>query len=825
VSTQTKNHQHVRLRSFWKDKGLWLLILVGTLYFYRPIFLDDTFFLRDLGSMALPMKQVLVDFINSGELPLWDQTFFGGKPYMGDVGESFWHPFNLLYLFLPLLKAFNLSIVLSFLSCAVFTYLFARVLGFQPFSSVIAGIVYGFCGYTLSIGTLPGLIVDIPFLPLLFLFWHLFLVKGQGRWFVLAVAAGAVQAVNGSHEMNVISLLSLLGWSIFYPYSRLSCVKKCFLWFMLGVFIAGVSLIQIIPTFEMLLQSSRTAMAQSQFSKWSLHPLRLPQLVFAGFLFYMDPLTEAVHYWGEHIVDGGMPFIISIYVGSATLFLGMLGGLWRKNVSETLPRRVRIFLLFLILFPLMLALGRFLPFFQLYYSYISAITLIRYPIRFLIAAIFPLALLAGYGAEIHFGSPHHGHEGDKPSGKILAVCWGILLILVGFTLLLWRSDIFADRFQRFFFKQPGKEMIRYGLLLSFLHTTAVWGLVSLLYYSRKLKKTNWQAWALTGVLTLDLLIAGRGINPFAPDTLFTNTPQVVPVIQRDIGNGRLFRVERSHETNIARFPTPNNALWVSRWYYDSLAALASALHHIPIIFHSDPTGLAPTRMMTLTNLVLSLPWEKRLPLLSMGAVKTVLTHKSLSVPGLRRLAAIPNWSGSTFFVYHNETAVERVEFVTDWEYMTTDEDVLKAISDPEFDPRSQVILEDVNASLFEPSPARSQFPELAVSSSGDCPPARIIPGRATSHSAIFTISTDCRGFLVFADTFYPGWRVSVDKKSAPVLQANYAFSAVFLPPGTHEVRRTYRPRSLAIGSLSSFCCVCVLLLMASKGWLINVKRR
>ena len=37
------------------------------------------------------------------------------------------------------------------------------------------------------------------------------------------------------------------------------------------------------------------------------------------------------------------------------------------------------------------------------------------------------------------------------------------------------------------------------------------------------------------------------------------------------------------------------------------------------------------------------------------------------------------------------------------------------------------------------------------------------------------------GYLVLADTWYPGWRASVDGRSVPILRANYAFRAVFVP--------------------------------------------
>lgn len=55
------------------------------------------------------------------------------------------------------------------------------------------------------------------------------------------------------------------------------------------------------------------------------------------------------------------------------------------------------------------------------------------------------------------------------------------------------------------------------------------------------------------------------------------------------------------------------------------------------------------------------------------------------------------------------------------------------------------------------------------------------------------------GYLVVAQTYFPGWKARLDGVEAPLLRANYAFSAVQIPPGRFEVELSYEPDSLRIG--------------------------
>jgi hypothetical protein len=224
--------------------------------------------------------------------------------------------------------------------------------------------------------------------------------------------------------------------------------------------------------------------------------------------------------------------------------------------------------------------------------------------------------------------------------------------------------------------------------------------------------------------------------------------------------------------------------------------------------------------MKLKSLIDSLPWERRLPLLAAGGVTVILTEENLSLPGIHRVAEIPNISDLSLYLYRNETTAARVEFITSWEIVNSDAEAGEVMLNPNYDPRKLVVLQKPEPALFD---LYSRVPEIPKIDShfSECDGLiQIKKTTSNTHSALFSVSNPCDGYLVFSEPFYPGWQVYVDGKPMPILRANLAFSAVFLPAGEHEVKKSYRPNSLLLGILSSVLFCALLGLITYKGWLL-----
>jgi hypothetical protein len=66
------------------------------------------------------------------------------------------------------------------------------------------------------------------------------------------------------------------------------------------------------------------------------------------------------------------------------------------------------------------------------------------------------------------------------------------------------------------------------------------------------------------------------------------------------------------------------------------------------------------------------------------------------------------------------------------------------------------------------------------------------------------------GLLVLADTFFPGWHVTVDGAPADILRVAHAFRGVAVAPGRHRIVFRYAPRSVWLGGAVSLAAALVI---------------
>lgn len=104
------------------------------------------------------------------------------------------------------------------------------------------------------------------------------------------------------------------------------------------------------------------------------------------------------------------------------------------------------------------------------------------------------------------------------------------------------------------------------------------------------------------------------------------------------------------------------------------------------------------------------------------------------------------------------------------------------------------------------------------------PPVENLGGRGTvrlvghrPNQVLLEAEVEGNGYLVLTDSDSPGWEATVNGQPADIYRANYAFRAIPLGPGRHQIEMVYRPRSLIVGAVATGGALLVVVLIALTG--------
>jgi len=154
-----------------------------------------------------------------------------------------------------------------------------------------------------------------------------------------------------------------------------------------------------------------------------------------------------------------------------------------------------------------------------------------------------------------------------------------------------------------------------------------------------------------------------------------------------------------------------------------------------------------------------------------------------------------------------ENNLGRVRWTACAEAVEGQENTWKLLVDPDLDPTHTVLIETAQ----EPTtcePATQGEAHLLIE---------------TANRLLIQVEAPTAGWLVVADTWYPGWEAQVDGEPAEILPADGVFRAVPVPAGAHQVTLVYQPVAFWVGALLSL--LAWLTAGALAYWLWRVVRR
>lgn len=376
-----------------------ILILLFVAFFYNFFFLGQTLFIGDNLLALVPHKIFVWENLKKGILPLWNPYVWGGYPEVADVTFGLFNPFSLIHFVFPNLQSTTLIFLLTSFIALCGTYVFSnKILGISKWGSVLASIIFAFCGSMMNISADVIRNESVCFLP-----WICYFLAKR-KFFPLTFLMVINLLIGQTQHFYIIILFCLIYSFYLVAFQQ---KEKTFAIFCFSLFFTiGLSSFFLLPQIELLNYSSRHQASFEYNTIWSLNPLSLIRFFFA-------------HFWGVHNEGSFWGPDVTYqfgYVGFFPLVL-VLSNLKKLN------KRTAFFAIIAVI-SLFMAFGKYTFFYRIFLL-IPGFSLFRNPSSWLILYSFCLAVETAQLAEQSLATK-----------KKLFCFLGILIELAGCFLLI-----------------------------------------------------------------------------------------------------------------------------------------------------------------------------------------------------------------------------------------------------------------------------------------------------------------------------------------------------------------------------------------------------
>jgi hypothetical protein len=372
-----------------KDYLAALSVAAAPLIYFLPALLQHKVLCPDDGLLQnVPFRVAAAEVIRSGHLPLWDPYIFSGMPLLATAQVGILYPLNWFFVIFSAPAATNLMVIATYMVAGLGAYLYARRTGVSVCGAVITSLAWQFGGAVIGQISHINIVQTAAVLP--WVLWSVERYANQGSTRNGAIISGllALQFFAGHQQAFVNSLLLLSAYVLVMGMANRELRKRylsAFAFMAIGLLAAAI---QILPTYELLRRSERSAATYEFFTSFSMPRRFIVALVAPYLMGGGDGRLFRAPYVGP-------PFYAEMagYVGVITIMLALLA-LLKFDVRTKFWTGIAVICL-------LLALGGFAPLYLYKLIYhVPLLNLFRVPARHLMEVDFALAVLAGRGLTV-----------------------------------------------------------------------------------------------------------------------------------------------------------------------------------------------------------------------------------------------------------------------------------------------------------------------------------------------------------------------------------------------------------------------------------------
>jgi len=707
----------------------------------------------------LPTYAATWSRLRAGVLPLWNPYQLCGIPWIGTLQGGTFYPFHVVYGFLPLNQALAVSGALHLVIAATATAAFVRRLGLGAAPALLAAVVFALRGEVAAALVAPNLLEALAWLPVGAVAIA-DLVRAPGRRAVALLAAATALSFLAGYPQPTVYVVyawaSLFLALLVHERPSLAGIAA-----RVGTFGgalalgAAVAAVQLVPALELLQVGTRDPQGLTDQTMFPISAFLTPGMIFLR----------------GHAISGSL-----LAFGLFALAIAPAAVLARDR------RAIGWWAVGLAVLTMAWSLGRYTRLFDLYLA-LPALRLFRNPQRMLFVTNFAIADAAALGL-----ATLTDEEARGPRRRLLPIAV-MALALLGLG-----------------------DLIRLGwapkatpTLVAFAVAACV-AIVALVAVTGPRRRAI--GWAIAVVAAIEI-----ACNPWFDFRLPYTADDVAVYRKLDPDFRRLAEL------------APHDRVWRARTDIDVTQALKlSTWYRLRSLTDYEPVNLQ-RQSDYFTYFVDGSVIAKRRPWLFAGDITTVdpppggtgagARHRLLDVAAVRfvtfargmllfpEIATFVRTAGlgvrertEHLVILENPTAVPRAYATYRVTAAPADADaLLAALSDESFDPL---------ASAFVEGPFPFVTPADAPRGHG----VTFVRDDETDVELEATLAQP--GLVVLADSFYPGWRATIDGEPAPILATNHLFRGVATPAGTHRIRFVYAPASVRLGASVSVAGLVVL---------------
>lgn len=425
-----------------------------------PFFFGRIYSRNDLGAYHLPVRAFYAQQLAEGEPFDWMPQIFSGYYLTGEGQAGTYHPLHyLLYRWLPLQAALDLEWLISYPFMLAGMWLFLRRIIGSNSAAMFGSVLFTYCGFNLLHFIHPNAVAIVAHIP--WLLWAIDIVLIDDRRVKVYSALSVIALLTGSQlllgypQFVWFSLLTECAFTLYLLIERhygmhvglaqinsrknfgrvfASSWPDLVLAKIVGLFLGGI---QLLPTVDALLHSSRQTPDPTFAFSGSLHPLNLLQLV-APYLFVNRVVGQNTHELGVYI--GAVPLVLIVWL--------VMQGRTLSNY-KTLALSVSLFGAM----ALLLAFGQYGSIYRVI-AELPLIGFFRFPTRYIVLFQLAATILAAIGflklVQVNRCERHRYHTVrafDNTGYKADLVwqdCWPIWLLVIVSILVAVAGTIVCD---------------------------------------------------------------------------------------------------------------------------------------------------------------------------------------------------------------------------------------------------------------------------------------------------------------------------------------------------------------------------------------------